>query len=186
MNITSAGMVGGRVRGVGPESISGHLQLLLRAAHTQMPVSNQRENEGSPTECAFAGLFLSEGYSCYYCSDSGSPLTFGFLSRNDWQELRRWCQGFLGTSLNPRVQLKSPAHNHTWDKDLPHFWCPLPFGETTWQWHSQGDDGGKRGETMTVQRLREEWQPWDFPGGPVTETPHSQCRGPGFDSWPGS
>ena len=83
VNITSAGMVGGRVRGVGPESISGHLQLLLRAAHTQMPVLNQRENEGSPTECAFAGLFLSEGYSCYYCSDSGSPLTFGFLSRND-------------------------------------------------------------------------------------------------------
>ena len=22
---------------------------------------------------------------------------------------------------------------------------------------------------------------WDFPGGPVTETPRSQCRGLGFD-----
>ena len=25
--------------------------------------------------------------------------------------------------------------------------------------------------------------PWDFPGGPVGKTPHSQCGGPGFDSW---
>ena len=24
---------------------------------------------------------------------------------------------------------------------------------------------------------------WDFPGGPVTKTPSSQCRGPGFDPW---
>ena len=23
----------------------------------------------------------------------------------------------------------------------------------------------------------------DFPGGPVAETPDSQCRGPGFDPW---
>ena len=23
----------------------------------------------------------------------------------------------------------------------------------------------------------------DFPGGPVAETPGSQCRGPGFDPW---
>ena len=22
---------------------------------------------------------------------------------------------------------------------------------------------------------------WDFPGGPVVNTPRSQCRGPGFD-----
>ena len=82
-------MVGGGARGVGPESISGHLQLLLRAAHTQMPELKQREKEGSLTECTFAGLFLSEGYSCYYCSDSESPLTFGFLSRDEGQELRR-------------------------------------------------------------------------------------------------
>ena len=25
----------------------------------------------------------------------------------------------------------------------------------------------------------------DFPGGPVAKTPHSQCRGPGFDPWSG-
>ena len=25
-----------------------------------------------------------------------------------------------------------------------------------------------------------------FPGGPVAKTPHSQCRGPGFDSWSGT
>ena len=27
---------------------------------------------------------------------------------------------------------------------------------------------------------------WDFPGGPVVKTPHSQCRGPGFDPWSGN
>ena len=26
----------------------------------------------------------------------------------------------------------------------------------------------------------------DCPGGPVTETPHSQCRGPRFDPWLGT
>ena len=26
----------------------------------------------------------------------------------------------------------------------------------------------------------------DFPGGPVVKTPHSQCRGHGFDPWSGS
>ena len=26
----------------------------------------------------------------------------------------------------------------------------------------------------------------DFPGGLVVETPHSQCRGPGFDPWSGN
>ena len=26
----------------------------------------------------------------------------------------------------------------------------------------------------------------DFPGGPVAETPSSQCRGPGFDPWSGN
>ena len=26
----------------------------------------------------------------------------------------------------------------------------------------------------------------DFPGGPVTRTLHSQCRGPGFDPWSGN
>ena len=25
----------------------------------------------------------------------------------------------------------------------------------------------------------------DFPGGTVVKTPHSQCRGSGFDPWPG-
>ena len=27
---------------------------------------------------------------------------------------------------------------------------------------------------------------WDFPGGPVVKTLHSQCRGPNFDSWSGN
>ena len=26
----------------------------------------------------------------------------------------------------------------------------------------------------------------DFPGGPVAKTPHSQCRGPGFNPWSGN
>ena len=26
----------------------------------------------------------------------------------------------------------------------------------------------------------------DYPGGPVAETPCSQCRGPGFDPWSGN
>lgn len=26
----------------------------------------------------------------------------------------------------------------------------------------------------------------DFPGGPVARNPHSQCRGLGFDPWPGN
>jgi len=27
---------------------------------------------------------------------------------------------------------------------------------------------------------------WDFSRGPVAKTPHSQCRGPGFDPWSGN
>ena len=27
---------------------------------------------------------------------------------------------------------------------------------------------------------------WDFPGGPVAKTPHSQSRGPGFHPWSGN
>ena len=27
---------------------------------------------------------------------------------------------------------------------------------------------------------------WDFPGGSMAKTPHSQCRGPGFDPWSGN
>ena len=27
---------------------------------------------------------------------------------------------------------------------------------------------------------------WDFPGGLVGKTSHSQCRGPGFDPWSGN
>ena len=26
----------------------------------------------------------------------------------------------------------------------------------------------------------------NFPGGPMAKTPHSQCRGPGFDPWSGN
>ena len=33
---------------------------------------------------------------------------------------------------------------------------------------------------------KEKNQLWDFPGGPLAKTPHSQCRGPGFDLWSGN
>ena len=29
-------------------------------------------------------------------------------------------------------------------------------------------------------------QRWDFPGGPVAMSLHSQCRGPRFDRWSGN
>ena len=32
-------------------------------------------------------------------------------------------------------------------------------------------------------RERKKGEKGDFPGGPVSKTPHSQCRGPGFDPW---
>ena len=28
--------------------------------------------------------------------------------------------------------------------------------------------------------------PWDFPGDPVAKIPCSQCKGSGFDPWPGN
>ena len=33
------------------------------------------------------------------------------------------------------------------------------------------------------QKLNIELSYGDFPGGAVVKTPHSQCRGPGFDPW---
>ena len=33
---------------------------------------------------------------------------------------------------------------------------------------------------------RKRLRTWDFPGGPMAKTPHSQCRGPGFDPWSGN
>ena len=46
---------------------------------------------------------------------------------------------------------------------------------------SRGTRGGQR--QMWVQK----WEScWDFPGGPVAKTLHSQCRGPRFDPWSGN
>ena len=36
-----------------------------------------------------------------------------------------------------------------------------------------------RNRSLTLFTIR------DFPGGPVAKTPHSQCRGLGFDPWSG-
>ena len=38
---------------------------------------------------------------------------------------------------------------------------------------------------MTVN-FKNENNSRDFPAGSVTKTPHSQCRGPRFDSWSGN
>ena len=35
---------------------------------------------------------------------------------------------------------------------------------------------------FTINKL----QTWDLPGGPVAKTPHSECRGPGFNSQSGN
>ena len=40
---------------------------------------------------------------------------------------------------------------------------------------------GKRFENTSSKKI---W--WDFPGGPVGKTLHSQYRGPGFDPWWGN
>ena len=39
-------------------------------------------------------------------------------------------------------------------------------------------------KSRTVHAIKEGER--DFPGGPVAKTPHSQCRGPGFDPWSGN
>ena len=38
-----------------------------------------------------------------------------------------------------------------------------------------------RGISKDIKRIMR-----DFPGGSVVKTPRSQCRGPGFDPWPGN
>ena len=45
--------------------------------------------------------------------------------------------------------------------------------------------GGPVAETPCSQCRGPGFHPWDFPGGPVAETPCSQCRGPGFHPWSG-
>lgn len=52
------------------------------SSHTQFKplfVFNQCGNKGSSSEYKLVKLLQSEGYY-YYCSDSESPLIFGFLS----------------------------------------------------------------------------------------------------------
>ena len=33
------------------------------------------------------------------------------------------------------------------------------------------------------KKKERDFRTWDFPGGPVAKTPHSQCRGLRFDLW---
>ena len=56
-------------------------------------------------------------------------------------------------------------------------------------WHPEGLSGW---ELLNFQLVLNSWAKfyyfviylknlWDFPGGPVVKSPHSQCRGPGFN-----
>ena len=38
----------------------------------------------------------------------------------------------------------------------------------------------------TLTEMKNSADGWDFPGGPVAKTLHSQCRGPGFNPWSGN
>ena len=56
---------------------------------------------------------------------------------------------------------------------------------------SRNQKGGRRGFRQEIQVITELHKctselSRDFPGGPVVKTPHSQCRGPGFDPWSGN
>ena len=41
-------------------------------------------------------------------------------------------------------------------------------------------------EVLEIKNILTEIKNGDFPGGAVVTTPHSQCKGPGFDSWSGN
>lgn len=46
--------------------------------------------------------------------------------------------------------------------------------------------GCLRGTTFHKESKTEENEKMDFPGSPVAKTPHSRCRGPGFNHWSGN
>ena len=37
-----------------------------------------------------------------------------------------------------------------------------------------------------LKSIFQEGMPWDIRGNPVSETPGSNCKGPGFDPWSGN
>ena len=71
-------------------------------------------------------------------------------------------------------------------------------GHCGWSWPGKGrtDKAEQRWILQEIGEVRNELQQnqkeqgkvekeknqlWDFPGGPLAKTPHSQCRGPGFN-----
>ena len=50
--------------------------------------------------------------------------------------------------------------------------------------NAKGEARGLRADGQVTMIL--ENQRWDFPGGPVAMTLHSQSRGPRFDPWSGN
>ena len=42
--------------------------------------------------------------------------------------------------------------------------------------------GSKMSPSWAPGAMQNPWS-WDFPGGLVAKTPHSQCRKPGFNPW---
>ena len=53
-------------------------------------------------------------------------------------------------------------------------------------WRHQPYDIPSWGQIKTLTNQVKNLISRDFPGGPVTRTLHSQCRGPGFDPWSGN
>ena len=68
------------------------------------------------------------------------------------------------------VGLSAVSQYFTWQRDLK-------------QGYSRSVDGGRLGLLGIFQTLD---ITGDFPGGTVSKTPHSQCRGPRFDPWSGN
>ena len=84
------------------------------------------------------------------------------LWRRGWREILAYTWGFKMRSENRKHSFHSAVsvHNQKVSKAI--------LGKCKLDMTCQ--DKGERG----------------FPGGPVAKTPHSQCRGLGFDPWSGS
>ena len=41
-------------------------------------------------------------------------------------------------------------------------------------------------EIITLSNISQKEKDRNFPAGPTVKTPHSQCRGPGFNPWSGN
>ena len=54
------------------------------------------------------------------------------------------------------------------------------YSSTNVRGEAKGSDENSETDSSRIRKLA------DFPAGPVAKTPHSQCKGPGFDPWTGN